>query len=61
VVTSATTTRFVGSRTTLSAPPVASVGGQDYAFDRWSDGGAASQDIVAPATATTYTAFYAPK
>ena len=61
VVTPATTTRFVGSRTTLSAPPVASVGGQDYAFDRWSDGGATSHDIVAPATATTYTAFYAPK
>jgi hypothetical protein len=37
------------------------VGGQDYAFDRWSDGAAASHDIVAPATATTYTAFYAPK
>jgi hypothetical protein len=37
------------------------VDGRDHRFDRWSDGGAAGHDVVAPATATTYTAFYAPK
>ena len=30
-----------------------------YVFSRWSDGGAQSHTIVTPATATTYTAFFA--
>lgn len=33
-------------------------GGTSYAFDHWSDGSAAAHNILFPAAATTYTAFY---
>jgi hypothetical protein len=61
VVTPAVVTVFVGSRVTLGAPATAEVDGRGYRFDTWSDGGAASHDVVAPATATTYQAHYSPK
>ncbi len=61
VETPATLTVFVGSRISLGAPGGATVGGRSYVFDRWSDGGAAGHDVTAPATATTFRAFYSPK
>ena len=54
-------TTFVGSRISLSAPLFPSIDGRAHRFDRWSDGGAASHEVVAPATPTTYRAFYSPK
>jgi len=48
-------TVIVGSNNSVSAvsPPER---GRTYTFQSWSDGGAQSHNIVAPATATTYTA-----
>jgi hypothetical protein len=51
-----TGTVIVGSRLTLSVPSPQALAGGSYAFQRWSDGGARSHDVVAPATATTFTA-----
>ena len=51
-----TRTVIVGSRNTVSAVSPQSKGSKSYRFDSWSDGGAQTHDIVAPATATTYTA-----
>ncbi|HEY0706603.1 MAG TPA: discoidin domain-containing protein, partial [Polyangia bacterium] len=48
---------IIGSSHSVSAPNQ-SVGGTSYAFSSWSDGGAASHTIVAPATAATYTATF---
>jgi glucose/arabinose dehydrogenase len=56
-----TMTVFVGSKISLSAPLYPTIGGRASRFDRWSDGGAATHDVVAPATATTFRAFYSPK
>jgi glucose/arabinose dehydrogenase/PKD repeat protein len=56
-----TVTAFVGSRISLSAPLFPNIDGRAHRFDRWSDGGAASHEVVAPATPTTYRAFYSPK
>ncbi len=53
-----TRTVIVGSRNTVSAPSPQTRGKQTYAFVSWSDGGAQTHDIVAPAAATTYTARY---
>jgi len=62
VVAPATSTVFVGSRITLSAPIVADIGGRGYRFTRWSDdGGGLTRDVVAPATPTTYRVLYSPK
>ncbi|UBU10721.1 LamG-like jellyroll fold domain-containing protein [Nonomuraea gerenzanensis] len=58
VATPFTRTVIVGSGNSISAPSPQSLGGQSYAFASWSDGGAASHQVVAPATATTYTAAY---
>jgi PKD repeat protein len=58
VVAPRTVTVFVGSRLSLSAPGTATIAGRSYTFDRWSDGGAASHEAVAPATATTFRASY---
>jgi hypothetical protein len=49
-------TVIVGSRNSISAPSPQRKGNKDYAFSTWSDGGAQTHDIIAPATATTYTA-----
>ena len=35
-----------GSRHTVAAPPQATIGGQTYAFDSWSDGGARAHNVV---------------
>jgi hypothetical protein len=61
VVAPTTVTAFVGSRISLSAPRFPTIGGRAHRFDRWSDGGAATHDVVAPAAATTYRAYYSPK
>ncbi|MFB4281840.1 LamG-like jellyroll fold domain-containing protein [Nonomuraea sp. MTCD27] len=58
VATPFTRTVIVGSGNSVSAPSPQSSGGQSYAFASWSDGGAASHQVVAPATGTTYTAAY---
>ena len=47
-----------GSTNTVSAPSPQQLGGQSYAFQSWSDGGAQFHTIVANASAT-YTATYA--
>ena len=53
-----TRTVIVGSRNTISAPASQVVGGTTYTFNGWSDGGARAHDVIAPATAATYTATY---
>jgi glucose/arabinose dehydrogenase/PKD repeat protein len=49
-------TVFVGSSNTVSATSPQSKGRKMYAFQSWSDGGAQTHTIVAPAAATTYSA-----
>ena len=49
-------TVIVGSRNTISAITPQVKGRKTYTFSSWSDGGAATHDIVAPASAATYTA-----
>jgi glucose/arabinose dehydrogenase len=51
-------TVIVGSRTSVSAPTPQTLNRSTYDFVSWSDGGAQSHEIVAPAVATTYTATY---
>jgi PKD repeat protein len=51
-------TVIVGSKNSISAPSPQMLGGSDYEFATWSDGGAQSHDIVAPDAAATYTATY---
>ena len=52
-----TRTVIVGSNQTVSAP-AQSLGGTSYAFGSWSDGGAQSHSITAPAANTTYRATF---
>ncbi|WP_344616146.1 PQQ-dependent sugar dehydrogenase [Dactylosporangium salmoneum] len=47
-----------GSTNSISAPTPQSQGGTSYAFSTWSDSGAQTHVVTAPATATTYTATY---
>jgi glucose/arabinose dehydrogenase len=54
----ATATVIVGSRNSVSAITPQTFGGRTHTFAGWSDGGAQSHDITAPATATTYTATF---
>jgi PKD repeat protein len=54
-----TRTVIVGSSNSLTAPSSQSAAGTDYTFSSWSDGGAATHIITAPAAPTTYTATYA--
>ncbi len=54
-----TRTVIQNSRNTITAPAQQTVGGTTYNWQSWSDAGARSHDIFAPATATTYTATYA--
>jgi hypothetical protein len=51
-------TVIVGSKNSLSAPSPQLIGGSNYEFTSWSDGGAQSHDTVAPDAAATYTATY---
>jgi hypothetical protein len=51
-----TRTVIVGSANTISAPSPQGSGLVRYCFRSWSDGGAQSHTITAPATPTTYTA-----
>ena len=58
-VTAPTTrTVIVGSSNSVSAPSPQALGGVSYAFTSWSDGGARTHNVIAPATATTYTATF---
>jgi glucose/arabinose dehydrogenase len=56
--TPVTRTVIVGSSNGVSAPTPQAFGGASYAFSHWSDGGARSHNLVAPATPTTYTAAF---
>jgi hypothetical protein len=51
-------TVVVGSANSVSAPSPQTVNHSTYYFVSWSDGGAQSHTITAPATSTTYTATY---
>ncbi|HEY8237834.1 MAG TPA: PQQ-dependent sugar dehydrogenase [Candidatus Limnocylindrales bacterium] len=51
-----TRTVIIGSANSVSAIAPQSYKGATWTFGYWSDGGAASHTIIAPATATTYTA-----
>lgn len=54
-----TRTVIVGSNNSISAPsPQPGPLGLGWRFRSWSDGGAQTHNVVAPATATTYTARY---
>jgi glucose/arabinose dehydrogenase/PKD repeat protein len=53
-----TRTVIVGSSVSLSAPSPQSLDGTTYSFTCWTDGGAQSHTVVAPAVATTYGADY---
>jgi PKD repeat protein len=53
-----TRTVIVGSNNSISATTPQSLGGTNYAWTTWSDGGAQTHNIVAPASPTTYTATY---
>ncbi len=53
-----TRTVIQGSLNTLSAPTPQTLSGTTYAFSSWSDGGAQTHAITAPATATSYVANY---
>jgi glucose/arabinose dehydrogenase len=54
-----TRTVIVGSQNSVSAPsPQAGPGKKTYQFQSWSDGGAQTHNIVAPAVNTTYTAIF---
>lgn len=59
VTTPLTFEGVVGIRRTLGAISPQTSGGSTYAFQSWSDGGAATHEIVTPSTNTTYTATYA--
>jgi PKD repeat protein len=60
VTSTATFTRtvIVGSANTISAPSPQFKRGDELGFVSWSDGGAQTHTIVAPATATSYRAKY---
>src|SRR6185436_13281923 len=53
-----TRTVIVGSNQGVTAGSPQTLSGTTYVFGSWSDGGAATHTIVAPATSTTYTANY---
>jgi glucose/arabinose dehydrogenase len=58
-VTAPTTrTVIVGSSNSVSAPSPQAFGGASYTFSHWSDSGARTHNVVAPATPTTYTAAF---
>ena len=53
-----TATAIVGSTNTINALSPQTLGGTRYDFASWSDGGAQSHNITAPASPATYTATY---
>jgi uncharacterized repeat protein (TIGR01451 family) len=53
-----TRTVIVGSSHSVAVAATQALNGVVYQFDSWSDGGAPSHQIVAPATASTYRARY---
>jgi hypothetical protein len=55
-----TRTVIVGSNNSVSAPSpqIIAPKNRSYRFVRWSDGGAQTHNIIAPATATTYRAVF---
>jgi hypothetical protein len=53
-----TRTVIVGSANSLTAPTPQTAGKWAYTFGSWSDGGAQTHNITAPAVSTTYTAKY---
>ena len=55
-----TRTVIVGSQNSVSAPSPQSLSGTSYQFSSWSNGGAQTHTLAAPATPTTYTATYTP-
>jgi glucose/arabinose dehydrogenase len=56
--TTFTRTVIIGSSNTVSALTPQRIRGKSYVFSRWSDGGAQTHTIVAPATPTTYSATF---
>jgi PKD repeat protein len=56
--TPVTRTVIVGSSNSVSAPSPQTLGGAPYVFRSWSDGGAATHNVVAPATPSAYTATF---
>jgi PKD repeat protein len=54
-----TRTVIINSANSISAPNQ-SLGGTSYVFSSWSDGGAQTHTITAPATAASYTATFVP-
>jgi cysteine-rich repeat protein len=53
-------TVIVGSAQSISAPAPQSLGGSDYLFASWSDGGAQTHTVVAPAASLALVATFAP-
>jgi PKD repeat protein/glucose/arabinose dehydrogenase len=53
-----TRTMIVGSTNTITATTPQTKAGKSYSFQSWSDGGAQTHNITAPATAATWTARY---
>ncbi|HEX2506226.1 MAG TPA: PQQ-dependent sugar dehydrogenase, partial [Gaiellaceae bacterium] len=53
-------TVIVGSSSSVSAPSPQTSGGSSYVFSSWSDGGAQAHNVVAPASAATFTARFVP-
>ena len=49
---------IVGSNNSVSAPSPQLLGGNEYTFSSWSDGGAQSHNITAPASPAAYLATY---
>jgi glucose/arabinose dehydrogenase len=55
-----TITATVGSTVYVSAPSTQTVGTNSFAFSSWSQGGAATQSVVVPATPASFVASYVP-
>jgi PKD repeat protein len=53
-----TRTAIVGASGSISADRVQTFGGRTYRFSHWSDGGPRTHNVIAPGSATTYTATY---
>jgi len=53
-----TRTVIIGSANSISAPSPQALSGTNYTFSSWSDGGAQTHNITAPASPATYTATY---
>lgn len=57
-ITPVTKTVIVNSQNSINALTPQTLNGTTYVFSSWSDGRAASHNIIAPASATTYTATF---